>query len=181
MTAEAARFERRLRSSSPEATEALGEALGRRLPAGAVVALEGELGSGKTCFVRGLARGLGIEEGVASPTYTLMAAYDGGRLPLYHFDAWFEGREKALLADGGDEWLYAGGVAVVEWAGRVAHWLPVPRLELVLTHTGPETRRLGLAWVGGPPSATAGPERGEEPLRALVRELALPEGICEEL
>ena len=105
---------RRLLSRSAEGTEALGRALGRELPAGAVLALDGDLGSGKTCFVRGLARGLGVEGPVGSPTYTLMHAYEGGRLPLYHFDAWMEQRERALLADGGGEWLRADGVSVVE-------------------------------------------------------------------
>ena len=114
----------RLLSRSAEATEGGGGALGRLLLPDSVVALDGDLGAGKTTFVRGLARGLGLEEGVSSPTYVLMQAHEGGRLPLYHFDAWMEGREKALFLDGGDHWLRAGGVAVVEWAERVEPWLP---------------------------------------------------------
>src|SRR5687767_999122 len=101
--------ERAFLSRSPEATEAFAEAIGRRLRAGSVIALSGELGAGKTCFTRGLARGLGIEDDVTSPTFALMAAHEG-RLALYHFDAWMEGREKALFLDGGDEWLHGGGV-----------------------------------------------------------------------
>jgi tRNA threonylcarbamoyladenosine biosynthesis protein TsaE len=130
-----------LRLVGPEATEALGEALGRLAAAGDVVALHGDLGAGKTTFVRGLARGLGAPDEVASPTYTLMDTLEGGRLPLFHFDAWMEGREKALFLDGGDEWLRAGGIAVIEWAARVAEWLPVPRWEVTLEHQSLEERR----------------------------------------
>lgn len=128
---------------SPEASEAVACSLGARLRAGDVLALDGELGSGKTAFVRGLARGLGVEEPVSSPTYVLMNVYSG-RLELYHFDAWMEGREEAFLADGGAEWLRAGGVAAVEWAERVAPWLPLPRLSVRMAHVGPSTRRIEI-------------------------------------
>jgi len=128
-------------SRDPEATEALGEAIGRGAPPGLVVALDGDLGAGKTCFVRGLARGLDVHESVSSPTYALMASY-AGRLPLHHFDAWMEGRERAFLADGGAEWLDGEGVAAVEWAARVASSLPAERLEIQLAHVGPDERRV---------------------------------------
>jgi tRNA threonylcarbamoyladenosine biosynthesis protein TsaE len=140
---------RRFRCDSVAATEALAAALGARLRAGDVLALDGELGAGKTAFVRGLARGLEVEEPVRSPTYVLMHAYSG-RLELYHFDAWMEGREEAFLADGGSEWLRAGGVAAVEWAARVADWLPLPRLAVRLDHLGPESRRVELEALPGP-------------------------------
>ena len=78
----------------------------------------------------------------------MLQAYEGGRLPLFHFDAWMEGREKALFLDGGDDWLHAGGIACVEWAGRVADWLPSPRLEVELAHRGPSERTLRVAVVG---------------------------------
>lgn len=128
-------------SRDPEATEALGEALGRAAFPGLVVALDGDLGAGKTGFVRGLARGLGVTDPVASPTYALMASYRG-RLALHHFDAWMEGRERAFLADGGAEWLDGEGVAAVEWAARVAGSLPGERLDVALTHAGPTERRV---------------------------------------
>lgn len=154
----------RFLSTSVEATEALGEAVGEALSPGAVVALSGELGSGKTAFTRGLARGLGVEDEVSSPTYTLMHAY-AGPVPLYHFDAWLEGREKALLADGGDEWLRADGVAVVEWAERVAPWLPEERLEVTFAHRGAERRSVLLEARGTP---------ADGPLARLLAGLALP-------
>lgn len=136
-------------SPSPEATEALGAFLGEHLPAGAVVALDGDLGAGKTTLTRGIGRGLGRYE-VSSPTFTLHDLHEGGRLPLSHFDAWMEGREKALLDDGGDEWLGAEGVAVVEWADRVTRWLPEPRLEVRLAHRGEEVRSLEFRVLGDP-------------------------------
>ncbi|HRV82475.1 MAG TPA: tRNA (adenosine(37)-N6)-threonylcarbamoyltransferase complex ATPase subunit type 1 TsaE, partial [Planctomycetota bacterium] len=105
-------------SHDSEATLALAEHVGRGLRAGEVLALSGDLGSGKTTFVRGLARGMGITDPVSSPTYTLMHAYEGTGLELFHFDAWMEGRQKSLLADGGSGVLETGGVAVVEWASR---------------------------------------------------------------
>lgn len=152
-----------------EATEALGEALGRIVQAGDVLALEGELGAGKTTLVRGLARGLGAGDDVASPTYVLMDAHHGGRLPLFHFDAWMEGREKALFLDGGDEWLRAGGVAVIEWAGRVSEWLPTPRLEVVLRHVSLEARRVSLRAVPGASGAAGAPRGWADRLAALQR------------
>jgi len=139
--------ERAFHSHSVEATEALGEALGRGLDAGAVVALVGELGAGKTALARGLARGLDVAEGATSPTFTLMHEH-AGRVPLYHFDAWMAGREATFLEGGGSDYLGGDGVAVVEWAERVEAWLPLPRLELRLAHLGPEERLLELRVIG---------------------------------
>ncbi len=138
---------RRFASESAEATEALGEALASLLGAGDVVALHGELGAGKTCFVRGLARGLGVEVPVASPTFTLMHTYVG-RVPMYHLDAWMQARGEAFLADGGAEWLRANGVAAIEWAERVADWLPEARFEVRLGHVGVEQRSIEVEGLG---------------------------------
>jgi tRNA threonylcarbamoyladenosine biosynthesis protein TsaE len=158
-------------SLSEEGTESLAAAVGAGLAAGDVVALDGELGAGKTVFVRGLAQGLEVADSVSSPTYILMNAYRG-RLPVYHFDAWMEGRAEAFLEDGGAEWMRADGVALVEWAERVADWLPVPRLEVHLAHAGPERRVLRLEVLG---------ESGERwtRLRKLIAGLELPEGVEE--
>lgn len=154
---------RRWVSHAPEATEALGESFGRGLRAGDVVALHGELGAGKTCFVRGVARALGVAGGVASPSFTLMHQYDG-RTPVYHLDAWMQARGEAFLRDGGAEWLTSEGVALVEWAERVAAWLPKEHFAVLLEHVDSQTRRVEIAWHG--PAA-----------RAL--EIATPAG-CEE-
>jgi tRNA threonylcarbamoyladenosine biosynthesis protein TsaE len=165
--------QRWLMCHSAEATEALAAGVAALLEPGDVVALRGELGAGKTCFVRGAARALGVAGPVASPTYTLMHAYEG-RVPVYHLDAWMQGRGEAFLEDGGAEWLRADGVAFVEWAERVAAWLPPARLEVLLEHAGPERRRvlLDVPGLGSDPSAAA---RGTaERLARGLRDLALP-------
>ncbi|MDP6538548.1 MAG: tRNA (adenosine(37)-N6)-threonylcarbamoyltransferase complex ATPase subunit type 1 TsaE [Planctomycetota bacterium] len=132
---------------SPEETRVLGRSLGAVLEGGTVLALHGDLGSGKTCFTGGVALGLGIEDPVTSPTFALLATYEG-RLPLQHFDAWMEGRERAFLADGGADCLAGEGVAVVEWAERVEEWLPRPYLRAVLEHRGETERAVRLSVVG---------------------------------
>lgn len=105
---------------SPEETENLGEALGRRLPAGTVLAYRGELGAGKTAFTRGLARGLGFTEPVTSPTYTIVNEYLGGRLPLFHFDMYRLHSADDLWDIGWEDYLDRGGVCAVEWSENVA-------------------------------------------------------------
>ena len=147
-------------SNSERDTLALAMRLGERLEGGEVIALDGELGTGKTTFVRGLALGLGAMDPVASPSYTLMHEYRG-RLPLYHYDAWMEGRERAFLEGGGLEWIGGEGVAVIEWAERVKHLLPLPRIEVLLEHLDPTRRRLGFSVAGQCPR-----------LEALLEELA---------
>ena len=103
-------------SNSPSETEALGESLARRLSPGAVVAFTGDLGAGKTAFTRGLARGLGISEPVTSPTYTIVNEYEGGRLPLFHFDMYRLGSSDELFDIGWEDYLRRGGVCAVEWS-----------------------------------------------------------------
>jgi tRNA threonylcarbamoyladenosine biosynthesis protein TsaE len=159
-------------AASPEATEALAAAVAGLLEPGTVVALLGELGSGKTCFVRGAARALGVEGPVTSPTYTLMHAYEG-RLAVYHLDAWMQGRGEAFLEDGGAEWLREDGIALVEWAERVAAWLPATRLEVLLEHAGADCRRVTLRVLGPPGEALGGL------LAARLRTLRPPPGVEE--
>lgn len=136
----------RFKSGSVEITEGVGEVLGHELGAGCLVCLSGELGSGKTALVRGLARGLGVEDVPGSPSFALMNEY-AGRVPLYHFDAWMRGREAALLSEGAGEYLDGPGVAVIEWAERVGELLPRPHLLVRLGHLGPEERSIELALV----------------------------------
>ena len=129
-----------------EATHALGIALGRALFAGAFVALRGDLGAGKTALARGIARGLGIDGKVPSPTYVLVHSYDG-RLPLHHAD-WYRLADEGELEQIG--WFELAGpeaVAVVEWPERVEEALPADRLEIELHHVG-EARRVILRATG---------------------------------
>ena len=108
---------------SPEETEKLGEALGRCLAPGTVLAYRGELGAGKTAFTRGLARGLGYREPVTSPTYTIVNEYLGGRLPLFHFDMSRLRCADDLWDIGWEDYLDRGGVCAVEWSENVAEAL----------------------------------------------------------
>ncbi|MBR5970610.1 MAG: tRNA (adenosine(37)-N6)-threonylcarbamoyltransferase complex ATPase subunit type 1 TsaE [Lachnospiraceae bacterium] len=111
-------------SHNEEETRALGARMGREAKAGAVFALTGDLGAGKTVFAKGFAEGLGITAPVTSPTFTLLQCYDGGRLPLYHFDLYRI--EDASEADdiGCEEYFSGDGVCLVEWAERAEEMLP---------------------------------------------------------
>lgn len=110
-------------SNSVEETEALGMELAARLRPGDIVAYTGDLGAGKTAFTRGIARGLGIPEGVTSPTFTIVNEYEGGRLPLFHFDMYRLGDSEELFDIGWEDYLARGGVCAVEWSENVANAL----------------------------------------------------------
>ena len=105
-------------SHSPAETAALGEQWGRTAPSGLVVGLCGDLGAGKTQFVKGLARGLGIEARVQSPTYALVNIYAGGLLTLFHLDLYRLDTQEQIAAAGLEEYLQPAGVTVIEWAER---------------------------------------------------------------
>ena len=106
-------------TSSPEQTEAVGEALAARLHPGDVIAYYGGLGAGKTAFTRGLARGLGVCEPVTSPTYTIVNEYLSGRMPLFHFDMYRLSSSEELFDIGWEDYLARGGVCAVEWSENV--------------------------------------------------------------
>ena len=105
-------------------TEALGARLAAVLTPGAVVAYRGGLGMGKTAFTRGLARGLGYNGRVTSPTFTIVNEYEGGRLPLFHFDMYRLDNADALFDIGWEDYLDRGGVCAVEWSEQVTEALP---------------------------------------------------------
>ena len=106
-------------TNSPRETEDVGAQLAGRLGPGAVVAFTGDLGAGKTAFVRGMARGLGIEDRVTSPTFTIVNEYEGGRLPLFHFDMYRLGSSEELFDIGWEDYLARGGVCAVEWSENI--------------------------------------------------------------
>ena len=108
------------RSNSPLETEALGERLAAHLHPGDVIAYTGDLGAGKTAFTRGLARGLGVTDRVTSPTFTIVNEYEGGRLPLFHFDLYRMDSPEELFDIGWEDYLARGGVCAVEWSEDVA-------------------------------------------------------------
>lgn len=130
-------------------TEAFGRRLGSLLFPGAVLALSGPLGAGKTHLVRAIAEGLAVEDPwlVSSPTYVLIQEYDA-RLPIYHFDAYRLPSESAFLDLGAAEYFQGQGVCLVEWADRVKGCLPAEHLWIELAVTGPETRRLPIVGYG---------------------------------
>ena len=111
-------------SHSEAETEALGQRLTAVLFPGAVVAYEGGLGMGKTAFTRGLARGLGYNGRVTSPTFTIVNEYEGGRLPLFQFDMYRLDNADALFDIGWEDYLDRGGVCAVEWSEQVTEALP---------------------------------------------------------
>jgi tRNA threonylcarbamoyladenosine biosynthesis protein TsaE len=130
-------------------TETLGEQLGRLLDEGGIVCLYGDLGSGKTVFTKGLARGLGVppEAVVRSPSFILMQQY-AGRLPVYHADLYRLDSVQDIDDIGLRDVLGGSGVAVIEWADKLEASLPRERLDVVLQHLDEETRLIILAAEG---------------------------------
>ena len=113
-------------SNSPQQTEEVGEKLAKALKPGAVIAYKGDLGAGKTAFTRGLARGLGADEQVTSPTYTIVNEYLSGRMPLFHFDMYRLSCSDDLFDIGWEDYLERNGVCAVEWSENVADALEDP-------------------------------------------------------
>ena len=131
---------------SEDETLALGRALGLLLEPGMGLALSGELGAGKTVFVRGLAQGLEVDqpEEVRSPSYLLMIEHPGPK-PLLHLDAYFAQRSQSLLDDGGEAYLRDGFVTAVEWAERLAMPIPEGFLHVHIAHRGEVERELVIS------------------------------------
>lgn len=134
---------------SPAQTQALAESLARQLQPDDVLIMLGDMGAGKSEFTRGLARGLGVTGYVTSPTFTIMQLHDSGRLPLYHFDWYRLSDPEELYELSMDEYLHAGGVAVVEWPSRAEEAVPECYLEVSLEPIGEEMRRITFTPVGG--------------------------------
>lgn len=147
--------------ASAEETKAFAARVAQWATPGTVIGLEGDLGAGKTCFVKGVAAGLGIhEDEISSPTFTLIAEHYSGRVPLYHIDLY--------RLDGGDieglgieEYLFGHGVTIIEWFQFLPVGVVTEYLLLSLTITGEETRALTLTAYG---------RRYEQMLRQLLTE-----------
>ena len=117
-------------SNSASETEAIGRQFARKLDAGSILALKGELGSGKTRFTKGLVAGLESSLPVTSPTFTIIHEYPGGRLPVYHFDFFRLEDRESIAQLGLDDYFFGDGISVIEWADRFpelipeqAHWI----------------------------------------------------------
>jgi tRNA threonylcarbamoyladenosine biosynthesis protein TsaE len=131
-----------LTSRSPEETQQLGRIIGEAAQSGDIILLSGPLGAGKTCLTQGIARGLGIKEGSASPSYVLLREFMG-RLPLYHMDLYrLEFNEINEL--GLDDYLYGHGVCVIEWAEKGMPLMPAEHLLLNLAYNGESKRSIDI-------------------------------------
>ncbi|MBQ9492121.1 MAG: tRNA (adenosine(37)-N6)-threonylcarbamoyltransferase complex ATPase subunit type 1 TsaE [Oscillibacter sp.] len=134
-------------SHSEEETEAIAAELSRHVRAGNVIAFRGGLGMGKTAFVRGLARGLGYPGRVTSPTFTIVNEYEGGRLPLFHFDLYRLNGAGELLDLGWDEYQERGGVCAVEWSEQAPELFGRGTMRVTLERgpDGDASRRVTIA------------------------------------
>lgn len=133
-------------SHSPEETQRIAASLALELPTRAVIALHGDLGAGKTCFVKGLAGALGIQQAITSPTFTIVNEYRGERR-LCHIDLYRLGGPDELLALGFDEYLERDGVTAVEWAERGEDVIPPSSLHVYMANTEhPEERTIRIVW-----------------------------------
>ena len=130
-------------TNSPVETEKVGEALGRVLKPGTILAYEGDLGAGKTAFTRGLARGLGAAEQVTSPTYTIVNEYISGRMPLFHFDMYRLASSDDLWDIGWEDYLERGGVCAVEWSENVADAME-GAITVCIQKCGEESRKITI-------------------------------------
>jgi tRNA threonylcarbamoyladenosine biosynthesis protein TsaE len=137
-------------SNSAAETEEAGAQLAPDLQAGDIVALAGDLGSGKTQLVRGIARALGSGVAVTSPTFTLVHEYFDGRLPLYHFDFYRLESVNALRALGFDEYIFGNGVSVIEWADKFPEAIPSRARWIKFDIVCPGMRHINFRWRGTP-------------------------------
>jgi tRNA threonylcarbamoyladenosine biosynthesis protein TsaE len=125
---------------SPEETEEAGRKFSERLLAGSVVVLTGELGAGKTVFVKGIARGMGVKGYIKSPSFTIVNVYEEGRLPLYHIDLYRI--ERGIEGLGLEEYIYGRGVAVIEWGEKAEAFLPEGAIRVRFFYEGEDARRI---------------------------------------
>ena len=130
-------------SQSLEQTIEIAAELANSLQAGSVIALNGDLGAGKTAFASGVAKGLGIEDYVTSPTFTIMNVLEG-RLPLYHFDVYRISDPDEMEEIGFTEFLYGEGVCVIEWADRIRDLLPKHTIDVRISRIDDNTRRIQI-------------------------------------
>ncbi|MDQ0148756.1 tRNA (adenosine(37)-N6)-threonylcarbamoyltransferase complex ATPase subunit type 1 TsaE [Eubacterium multiforme] len=113
-------------------TTKLGNALGKLLNPGDIICLTGDLGTGKTHITKGIAKGLGIDENITSPTFTIVNEYDSGRIKLYHFDVYRVSDPDEIYAIGFDDYIFGNGVSIIEWANYIEEILPKDYLHIYI-------------------------------------------------
>lgn len=135
-------------SGSEEETKELGRGLAQILGAGDVVALDGDLGAGKTVFTKGFCEAIGVKSHVASPTFTIVNEYTGGSIPVYHFDTYRLAGPDDFLDSGLDEYFDYGGICVIEWSSVISELLPQNTIKLGITGVG-DTRNISVEFEEG--------------------------------
>ena len=135
----------KLISKNPDETILIGQRLARELGRGSVVALIGDLGSGKTVLTKGIAKGLGVKNSlyVNSPTFVIIKEYKG-KVPLYHFDLYRLNHSSLLDMENFEEYFYGDGVTVIEWADKIREHLPSKRVEVKMKVTGDGERKIEI-------------------------------------
>lgn len=121
-----------IETNNAEETFALGRQIGQQAKAGEVYTLIGDLGVGKTVFTQGVAAGIGIEEAVNSPTFTIMQVYEEGRVPFYHFDVYRIGDVEEMDEIGYEDYFYGDGVCLIEWANLIEEILPPAHKQIII-------------------------------------------------
>mgnify|MGYP002554360075 FL=1 len=119
-----------IETNSPQETKELGKKMAERAKPGDVFTLVGDLGGGKTVFTQGIAEGLGIDEPVNSPTFTIVQEYESGRMPFYHFDVYRIGDPEEMDEIGFDDYIYGDGLCLIEWADLIEEILPEKRVAI---------------------------------------------------
>ena len=137
-----------IETNSPQETKELGKKMAERAKPGDVFTLVGDLGVGKTVFTQGIAEGLGIDEPVNSPTFTIVQEYESGRMPFYHFDVYRIGDPEEMDEIGFDDYIYGDGLCLIEWADLISEILPEKRTEILIEkdlERGFDYRRITVA------------------------------------
>lgn len=137
---------------SEQETYELGIKIGTAAIEGQVYTLIGDLGVGKTAFSKGVAKGVGIEEGILSPTFTIIQVYEEGRLPFYHFDVYRIGDVEELDEIGYEDYVYGSGVTLIEWANLIEEVLPEKRIDIQIEKNlekGFDYRMIQIKEIGG--------------------------------
>ena len=123
-------------TNSPEETFAIAKRLGEQAQPGTVYTMTGDLGVGKTVFAQGLASGLGIEEAINSPTFTIVQVYEDGRLPLYHFDVYRIADPEEMEEIGYEDYFFGSGVCLIEWSELIEELIPEDHVSVLIEKDG---------------------------------------------
>ena len=134
--------EKKIVIKNEEETKKFGEKLCEKLTAGSIVALTGDLGTGKTTLTKAIAAGLGVTDVITSPTFNIVKQYDSGRLPLYHFDVYRIGDVDEMYEIGYEEYFFGDGVCVIEWADLIEEIIPDDAVRIEIEYGEKEVERI---------------------------------------